>query len=1189
MPEVSYADVQSSIGDQPISSGSPSSISIADSQKLGTGNPIQYTEPKPEPNLVERVGEDLEKPFVQTQHTMGALTSWLGSNIKDETPFGALGDRINRAGIVLQERSQRSLSKNFSNFTPNMMDDLVGAVPTIAGYLGIGAAATAMGAPAATVGAVGAAALATAGGLGIASEEFNKFKLQGRSTPEADKLATMIGVPVGGVMAAGFGVVGKLVEPWFKTMLGATISKIAGDAAANVTGKAVSTAAAGATGFGAQAAVQDTGEFATGAEPFKGTESVVKGLTDTAHNAIMGGVLGGALGMHFAFAQHAQLEAGLKQLGLNDVQAKQTANDVLAQGSHTLMDAVEKHLNYTDDENARIQAPPAQGEVRPNILQKGGIPNDLNFPAVEPLPKESAEVTDMSKDFKYVKLEPLDLQAKLSDKSTADDIRSKFVGGRDKQWARGVYLNQDLKKLVPDSIEQTAMFHSDAPTEFVQKALINPIEAAKDLHADLMMLHGEKIDTSSEDIERTASMLKDMKPMLEKILNPTDQMKAALAEGKRYYDEAGIVSKAFGTIDEVRENYHSSRLYKSEPLSDYVKLTSMTKRFSAHSLQRHYPTTWDALADGKEFQTTNYADALLAHNQEMTAVNYSRQMMDAMAQIKPAPLGQWVREGALPPGWQQIGTARKLMLIKDQEGNPVLDEDKNQMRYYKVFASPKGIADGLKPLTDPNYMKLIPGWKTANKIQGLAKTGILSFSFFHHATFAAQTMASLDGYKTLSEIPKVLKNDLMSEPAFREQEQRFLGANGSTTITHAIQDVLRDVNTGDDALSKVLRTPIAKELTTLSDENTKLLFDGMQRYMKVTTFARNMAKWEGDRPSYSPDELREAELGYAKATNAEFGGQNWEALGVNRTVQALMRFFLLAPDWVVSNTLAAKYALEGGTAGSQARWTLGSAVLGGLVLNNALNYMRTGHSTFENKKGHWLESEVAPDVYVNSIRGAPGELMKLGTDMIESQGAPGFARYAEGKLSPMMSAFTTGASGVNYFGQDIWKGDSSLQKNVNGFWNILTHLTPTPIGVTGAVSYAQREQQQSPLGWGLIATGLGRFSKPSETLEKNSMNENVIHAYRSGNTDYVSNLINRGDLSQQQADKLKEESEMSDAERHVQHMKIDKAFDFYSKSSDQDKSDIKDMIEDKYQRFQDSDASSNEKKKIEKLYQRFAK
>lgn len=1180
MPEVAYSDIQDTLSDSKSAPTPLSSISVNDSQKLGQSSNIQYTQPKPlpEPNIGERIKEDVEKPFIQAQHAMGSGLYWLGSNIKDETPFGGLGDRIARAGIIQQERATESLQKNFSNFKSNMLDDLVGAVPTVGALIG----AAAIGVPSAIV----TGGVAGTFGLGIAAEEFNKFKEQGKTTPEANTLAAAIGVPTTGVMALGFGVVGKLVEPWFKNMLGATIAKIA------------SQSASGAAALGAQALTTDTGEYATGAEPFKGKESIVKTLTDVAHNAIFGGVLSGTIGMGYTLRQHNNLVNGLKDLGLSEKEAHQIGEDILGQGSHVLMDAIEKHLDYSSDELARVQATPSElpKEVRPNILEKGGIPNDLLFPSLEPLPKEAPEVVDMSTDFKYVKLEPLDLQIKLNDKATADDIRSKFVGGRDKQWARGVYLNQDLKALVPDEIERKAMFWATRPKEFLDLASRDPEgakQAAKQLLGELHDLSGRKVpDITVNEIDELTQKLIQMRPELEKAANPSENMITALKEGKQYYDEAGLVSKAFGTIDEILENYHSSRLYKSEPLSDYVKnLSSVTKRFSAHSLQRYFPDPFLAIAAGKEFHTTDFADALLAHNQEMTAVNYSRQMMDTMSQLKPAPLGQWVREGALPPNWQQIGTARKMMLMRDPLTKDIIKDDQgNQMRFYKVFASPKGIAEGLRPLTDPNYMKLIPGWKTANKIQGVAKTGILSFSFFHHATFAAQTMASLDGYKTLSEMPKVLKNNLMSEPAFREQEQRFLGANGSTTITHAVQDVLRDLNKGDDAFSKLLKAPVAKQLAELSDANTKLLFDGMQRYMKVTTFSRNMSKWEGEHPTATSEEIHQAELGYAKATNAEFGGLNWETLGVNRTVQALMRFSLLAPDWVVSNTLAAKYAFtDKGTAGSQARWTLASAVLGGIVLNNALNYMRTGHSTFENKKGHMFETEVSPDIYINSIRGAPGELIKVGADMIESQGAPGFARYAEGKLSPMAAAAITATSGVNYFGQNIWKGESMLQKNVNGFWNILTHLTPIPIGVTSAVSYAQREQEQSALGWGLISTGLGRFSKPSETQEKANLNEKVIKAYRSGNSKYIEHLIDRGDLSQDQAEKLKDESAKSDSVRHVQHLKIEKALTFYEKANKDDRKEIRDLIEEKYQRFQDSDASPNQKEKVKKLYSRLIK
>lgn len=1169
MPEVSYADVQNAMGDNAVSSGVPSSISVADSQKLGSGNPIQYTEPKPppEPSIAGRVTEDIEKPFIQTQHTIGALTSWLGDNVRDQTPFGALGDKINRAGIVLQERANKNLKENFSNFTPNMMDDLIGAVPTIAGLLGV----MAMGAPVAAT----TAAVATAGGLGIAAEEFGKFKMQGKSTPEADALAAAIGVPVGGVMAAGFGV-GLEAAPWLKGVLGNTISKLA------------SAATSGSLGFGAQAAVQDTGEFATGAEPFKGTESIVKGLTDTAHNAIMGGVLGGALGMHYAFAQHAKLETGLQELGLTEPQAKETASDLLGQGSHALMDAVEKHINYTDGENARIQAPPAQGEVRPNILDKGGIPSDLNYPPVEQMPKDDTEVAPLTKDFKYVKVEPLNLQFKVNMKDTAEDVRYKYLGNKNIQLADIAHLSQDIKKIAPTDIERQAMFMNDKSLEFYQLAQRDPEKAALQLHQELKELHGDTIDPNPKDIAETAARLREMRPIIDQILNPTEGMVTATREGDQYYKEQGVVSKAFGTIDEARANFQSSRLYKSEPLSDKVKLDSTNRIFSAHSLERHYPDKWLALADGKQFRTMDYADSLLDHGIEHTEVNHSRQMMDAMSQLKPMPMGQWVRR--VPSDWQQIGTTNKLMHERDgKTGDLRLDDNGNPKAYTMVFAAPKGIADGLKPLVDPNYFKNISKYKNIADFQNAIKTGMVSFSVFHHETIASQILSSLDGYKTLAELPSVLKNDLMSESSFRGLEKDFLGNGGDTTILHENQDIVKLMGMEDSAVSKFVKAPFIREVSKLSDMNTRLLFHGMQRYAKVMTYSRNVAKWEGEHPNATPKQLEKVKRDYARSTNAQYGGLNWQALGVERSHLAFMRMILLAPDWVVSNLLKIKYATENTAAGSQSRWSLASGLLGGILVNNLINQIFTGHSSLENRKGHQWDSQVAPDVYNNTVRGGPGELLKIMSDVIESQGAQGFARYAEGKFSPILSAATTFFSGVNYAGQSIWKGESPLQKNVNGFWNIVSHLMPAPFAVSGAVSYAQREDNQSPLGWMTLATGLGRFSKPSESIEQSNLNEKVIKAYRSGNTEYVEHLVNKGDLSQDQADKLQTESEKSDAERHVQHLRIDKAISFYEKASDSDKSEIKDMIEEKYQRFQDSDASPNEKNKIEKLYQRLKK
>jgi len=378
-------------------------------------------------------------------------------------------------------------------------------------------------------------------------------------------------------------------------------------------------------------------------------------------------------------------------------------------------------------------------------------------------------------------------------------------------------------------------------------------------------------------------------------------------------------------------------------------------------------------------------------------------------------------------------------------------------------------------------MRNIPGWKTASTINGIAKTGLLSFAFFHHLSIGGVTVASLNGAKTLGDMPGVLKNDLMSEAGFRAGELEFLKAGGETSIIHTVQDIIQ--GHGDDTLDlhELLKAPVAKQLAALSKANTRLLFDGMQRYSKVTTWMQNVAKWEGEHPEATPEEIELARRGYAKATNAVEGGLNWEALGVTRTVQSLARFFMLAPDWVVSAFMLGKYAVTDwkGTAGSQARWTSASAILGGFMLANAWNYMRTGHSTLENKPGHWMDAEVSPDVYASFIRGGAGEFIKLASDLAEETGLGGGFRYLEGKLSPLLSAATTALTGREMSGGDIWRGDNPLMKNINGFWHIFAHTTPAPMGVTNAVDYFQREpaEERTALGWGGILTGTLRFSK----------------------------------------------------------------------------------------------------------------
>lgn len=1163
MPEVSYDQVNDIVGGKAIAA-IPSTMSHSDSQTLGQTNPIQYT-PKP-PDLGERVSEDIQKPFIETQHNIGAGLSWLGSNLKDNTPWGALGDRVTRAGIVMQERAQDTLAKKFSNFTPNIWDNLVGAAPSLAAFIGV----SAIGAVPATL-AAGTVVGAT--GLSIGAEEFAKFKAQGHTTNESNALAAAIGIPTTGVMAAGFGVASKLTAPWLTRVLGDSIAKL------------VSGPITGATVFGAQGATTGSLELATGATPYEGKDSLVNLMASTANNAVLGGLLGGATALPYVFKQHAAIIDGFQKLGMSPKEAKTNADSLLGQASHAVMDQLERHVDMKPGEQDRIQIAPRhdRGQVQPNILDRKGIPQDEMFPAVGDAPQSAQEVAELSAGNKYVKLEPVDVTAKINDKATAVDIRSKYMGALDKQIAKGTYLAEDMRAMAPTE-QDAAFWRAHYDEDFLKRVIADPkavaIEKQRAIYDKFEAKEPFKID--QEELESTVMEYVRLKPILEQALNLSEGAKSAISESQLYYKEAGEVSKALGTIDDIRENYVSNRLYKPEPPRDFVKTIGKggLKQFSAHSLERFYDDPLMAIAGGKRFATTNLADLVAIHNQEMAAVNHSRQLADALSTIQPMPLGGWYDEGSLPKGWSQVGKVSKSIPI--EEGSPF----KKRM----VFAAPDGIAKGLKALVDPDFFRQnIPGVKDIQKVQGVIKTGILSYSFFHDITFATQTLASIGGVDTLAQMPMVFRDKLLQSPGFRILEQDALEHNLTTAATREVQDILTKPEMKEDAFSEVLKAPVAKQLGDISNAHTKFLFGEYQRWIKVKTYAKEVTNWIAKNPDATTEQLRAAKIGFAKATNAEFGGLNWEALGVDKTIQSVLRTFLLAPDWVVSMGLATKYAVQGtfgkaGTAGIQARGTLFKAVAGGLAAADGLNYLTTGHHLWDNKKGHKFEVEIAPDVYMPLVRGAPGELLKLVSNTVESGSLKGVQRYAEGKASPFLSSGITAISGINYYGADIWKGDSPLERSVNGIWNVVAHDLPVPIGGTGGVDYAQREESKSPLGWGAVLSGSGRFSKASGATQAAQIRDNVIHAYRSGNTDYVDNLIAKGDLSQDEAAKLKERSQMSDLEIKTQHMRIEKAIILYKKTPDVDKPELKQILAEKFDRFLDSAASPNEKTRIKKLY-----
>ncbi len=696
---------------------------------------------------------------------------------------------------------------------------------------------------------------------------------------------------------------------------------------------------------------------------------------------------------------------------------------------------------------------------------------------------------------------PPEIKPLGTDAKTSEDIRQQLTGNRDEQIARVNQLTRQFRKAVPDLEQrQGAAWYLDAGGD--RNALEAMLEEAKQARANEGM-DGLNPDTG-ELIENADSTLGKHVEEIEAALNLDPKTQKWADTAGRYYSEAAEVGQEHGTLTTARENY-VNRVYQPEKTEDFVKsgMESGVRPATGHSLARTYDTMADAARAGKSFATTDLADLMSIHNEEMARANSARATFDAMEQ---AGLGAWKRD--VPEGWAQVGSLEKRVPLKGQDGQALIGEDGNQVVSRSVFAAPKGIAKGLEAISDPNFVKKIDALRGIARYQGLVKTVDLSFSLFHHLSMMAQLFYSAPAEAIGDVVNKVRgvepdtfesagvsaifrpgkMDELLSTPDFGEREQEFAKYGGVTAITADNQDILRNLTRDEgDTFSKVVNAPGVKQVLEATDKSADFLFGKVQRLWKVDTYSKLAANWAADHPDATNTETTAAMRGFARHVNDRFGGQNWEAMGMTKSNLALLRIGLLAPDWTISNMHILKAAIgEGGTGGSAARVHVLSSLIVGMAATEGLNHLLTGHYTDENKPGHKLEVEISPNVYVSLLRGGVQDIMKLGS-MVAESGLAGVSRFAQGKLSPFARTGVGLLTNTQYTGQPIvpknYKSGSfekNLPKPVAATYDVLKYAlnsaTPIPLGLSNLAAYAQSSE---PTARGALAvgTGVGRFSQ----------------------------------------------------------------------------------------------------------------
>ncbi len=638
--------------------------------------------------------------------------------------------------------------------------------------------------------------------------------------------------------------------------------------------------------------------------------------------------------------------------------------------------------------------------------------------------------------------------------------RRAFVGERNVRVAEANQLRERLKKQLPDHVDQEALSlyrdFKNRPGELE--------EFRNGTHRDLKNL---------EPNEHAAAMLqiKKLNPVIDRALHPTADMLAADQELTKHFAKTLKEGKDLGFLDSnwSNEEYISHLLQPraSEP-ENLQRAKGMSKamgnkigRYFQFGQKRFYPTLLHAVASGLRPRTLNALDAMAIHGEKHARAAATQLLIN---QLKESGIGMWGtgKSGNIPKGWVELagGTHqfRNHLALKDEEGNA--------HSVQQTLFVPAEVDKALKPITSPNSMNEVAGFRGVRMYQAALKAAELSLSIFHMRALSLAAASSLKGKDLLPAL-----NASMDSPLFTEEERDFVRAGGTTPVLAQTLEAYQGLQPSalPTTLDVIRGLPGIRQADQVAKAITHATFDVMQRKFKVLDYATKKAAWIADNPAAGEPEFDKAKAQIAKYVNAVYGGLNWEVMGVNRATLEVSRALLLAPDWTFSNFASAKYSFEGGPGGAAARmfWIKSAAI--GLGLTAAMSLFLTGKPSHKPTSVYMGEDDQGREVYQNLFfSGAPSDMLKLIDDATTRGAFFGVAQFMAGKAAPIPRATLQMAMNENWLHQPIipknvdnyevlghevpdWVPPPILKTMIGAGW-LVSQATPIPFSITNAVS-----------------------------------------------------------------------------------------------------------------------------------------
>lgn len=686
--------------------------------------------------------------------------------------------------------------------------------------------------------------------------------------------------------------------------------------------------------------------------------------------------------------------------------------------------------------------------------------------ALDPYLKDAwGEMRDMTLSRKRANEEIEKAKASPADMKFGRAVLENFVGERDWWAARVNQAMERVLKVVPDIKDREALsiMRENTP-EDIQKYLDGT--------------HPDFKDMSPDDLAAAHRNIDRMRPVLERVLSPTKAMQAVNPLFTKIAQDTINEGRKTGNLESrwTNEQYVPHILHPEgegdlpKPYSDSLgrALGGKVGKYFSHAATRDYPTFMNAIVNNVKPKTLDIVDAFTTHGDSFATSRATHMLVN---QLKDAGIG--LMEGdrsKRPKGWVELAPHSE-----EFRSTRKWVEDGKAQSIKVPLVVPKYISEALRPITDPDYIGVVPGFKNMRGYQTYMKSVQLGISMFHAVT---------ENYMALSNMgPKGWAKALAADrdsPEFRSAEQDFIADNGTTSVQGAVIEAFKHFKPGSiPSWSDIARrAPIAREMDAAIRKTSEFTFNNLQRKFKVTDYMLHKAAWLAKHPDATADQIHNAGKSIAKEINAVYGGLKTETLGFNRTSMEMARFLALAPDWLFSNVFNVKYALEGGpkAIASQAARAVGLGektpnswegsagsdlarkfwtrqAVGGLAATQMLSLMYSGHLSKNITEVYYGKDAAGNDVYQNVFfKGASGDVINLVHNVHDYGMVEGSARTLASKLAGIPKAFLHLAENKDARGKPLVpKGMHPIASTVRAGESVAKELAPIPIG--GSTTY----------------------------------------------------------------------------------------------------------------------------------------